>query len=309
MNLQKSGILTIFLFFLLFILICQAGADTISDLTISDLTSSPSAQIGGPLYATVTVTNLGTQISMTDMVTFVLSPDTEISEDDYNIGTVDVKFIRPGKSETDTTMLTLPENIPAGTYYIGAILTGKFSLKHDENTDNNIICGNALEVSATATRSDEWYRETISNLILVYSNEERSLRNLSEFIRDPELDIIAQEHSDDMATRNFFNHTNPDGEDPADRAERHGYDQLRTLDDGQQFYGIGENIVKIPVGENIRKFGDIDADNPQRIAEIAVQSFMDSPPHKKALLLKEHKKIGIGVAFDGENYYATQNFF
>jgi uncharacterized protein YkwD len=126
--------------------------------------------------------------------------------------------------------------------------------------------------------------------------------------RDTKLDIIALEMSEDMAKRQFFDHLNPSGESPIDRAERHGYYQIKILPNGDDFFGIGENIVKIPVG-SVYRYGDIDPDDPDRIAQVAVESFMNSPPHKATLLLPEFEGVGIGTAYDGKNYYITQNFF
>lgn len=44
---------------------------------------------------------------------------------------------------------------------------------------------------------------------------------------------IAQDHSNDMVTRNFFDHKNPDGQSSSDRADRNGYTGM-----------IGENLVQ-----------------------------------------------------------------
>ncbi len=47
------------------------------------------------------------------------------------------------------------------------------------------------------------------------------------------LETAAQQHSDDMATRNFFSHTGSDGSTPASRISNTGY----------QWWYIGENIA------------------------------------------------------------------
>lgn len=51
---------------------------------------------------------------------------------------------------------------------------------------------------------------------------------------DPALRCAARLHSKDMADRNFFNHTNPDGESPWDRMGKAGYGQ---------YTNAGENIA------------------------------------------------------------------
>lgn len=46
------------------------------------------------------------------------------------------------------------------------------------------------------------------------------------------LNNIAQAHSNDMITRNFFGHVNPDGDGPQQRATKAGIT-----------YGVGENVA------------------------------------------------------------------
>lgn len=296
--------------FLLMVITTPALSESgIADLAISSFATAPASAPDGPLAVTAVVTNEGDMISMSSTLFFFLSPDEEITASDYELGSAPVSFIRPDGTETIRLLCRIPASIPPGTYYSGALLAGKQTINPEANEENNACTGNTVLITGEYTRPTEWYATTIADLIFTYSNDERRLRNLPALTRDSDLDRIAIENSGDMAARKFFDHTNPDGEDPVDRAERHGYDQLKTLPDGRQFYGIGENIVKIPVGSSIYEFGDIDPDDPDRIARVAVESFMNSPPHKEALLLPEHEKIGIGVVFDGENYYATQNFF
>lgn len=40
---------------------------------------------------------------------------------------------------------------------------------------------------------------------------------------DSALNSIAQGHAEDMAKRNFFSHTNPDGLSPQQRADKAGF--------------------------------------------------------------------------------------
>lgn len=278
------------------------------DLAITALDTAPSGAPGSPLSTTFTVENKGSRISMTDKVTVYLSPDPEITGADYPVGETEISFIRPGVSREENLIGTIPTDIKSGTYYAGAVLTTKFDLIKEDNQENNVFTGNRVNVTNQYVRPQEWYNNRISDLVFTYTNEERKKRNLNELKRDKALDIIAQEDSDDMAKRQFFEHTNPDGEDPIARAERHGYNQLRYLPDGTKFYGVGENIVKIPIG-TVYQFGNIVPDDPDQIASVAVKSFMDSISHKTTLLLPEFEVIGVGTSFDGKYYYINQNFF
>lgn len=309
MSINHPGWLFILCLIVFFIPVTSAGEENVADMGLVSIDVQPAAAPGESFFGTVTAINYGRAISMSRKVTFYLSLDEEITSADYEIGSVQFSFLRPGESAHREILGVLPSLIPPGTYTAGAILREGFALTPDPRPDNDVITGALVIVEPTYKRPQEWFNEKIADIICTFSNEERSLRNLGLLSRNSALDDIALEHSRDMAKRSFFDHTNPDGEDPADRAVRHHYAQSRTLSDGSSFYGIGENIVKIPVNKNVYGFGEIMNDDPHEIARVAVESFMDSPPHKEALLLPAHENIGIGVAFDGEYYYATQNFF
>ncbi len=304
----------IFRFFLICVLLLTipcfvAGEEKAADIGLLSIDVQPSAAPGSSVFGSVTAVNYGQMISMSRKVTFYLSSDEKITPADYELGSVHFSFLRPGETAHRELLATVPDTIPPGEYIAGAILGPGFSLTPDPHPENDVISQGTVTIGKTYTRPQDWFNEKIAEIILVLSNDERALRDLPSLTRDTALDVIALEHSKDMAQRGFFDHTNPDGEDPADRADRHHYDQSRTLPDGTSFYGIGENIVKIPVEKDVYGFGEIRNDDPYEIAQVAIESFMDSPPHKEALLLPAHEKIGIGVAFDGEYYYATQNFF
>jgi uncharacterized protein YkwD len=295
----------------LLLVCCPAAAlpdESAFDLAFKTFECAPAGSQGNPLYAWFTVENNGTQISMTNKVSVYLSSDPDISISDYLIGESEISFIRPGASLDKGMKCTIPENIPPGTYYAGAVLNIKFGLVSDSNEEDNTIIGNNVTISRGYGRAQEWYNSLTSTIVLNLTNQERMKRNLNGLVRDTDLDAIALNMSRDMAKRQFFDHVNPSGEDPIDRAEQYGYDQHKLLPDGTDFYGIGENIVKIPVG-SVFRYGEISPDDPEQVAGVAIKSFMDSPPHKATLLLPEYEKIGIGTAFDGKNYYITQNFF
>lgn len=307
---QKSFSLWFFITLLLCLFPVPVSADIMNaDLGILSLEVQPASAPGSPLYATVTVVNYGSEISMSRIVTVYLSSDHEISPDDNLVGKTRISFLKPGETAQRSILVTLPETLPTGTYYSGAMLDSGFALTPDPNASNDLISGGKVQIESSYRRPQEWINERISDRVLTHSNDERSLRRLGLLTRDTDLDLIADEHSRDMALRDFFDHVNPDREDPVDRAARHGYDQSRTLSDGSLLYGVAENIVKIPVENHVYGFGEISGDDPDQIAQVAVESFMDSPPHKDALLLWAHEKIGIGVAFDGKYYYITQVFF
>jgi uncharacterized protein YkwD len=95
---------------------------------------------------------------------------------------------------------------------------------------------------------------------------------------DPKLAQAAQEHSTDMAERNYFDHTTPEGLTFADRIVNAGY--------------------PTPGAENIAV--------GQQNADEVMQGWMNSDGHRANILNCDLHTIGVGLAEDG--MYWTQDF-
>ena len=94
----------------------------------------------------------------------------------------------------------------------------------------------------------------------------------------------ARGHSRDMATRDYFDHTSPEGKGPSNRAMEAGY----------QGSFVGENIAA----------GQTD---PTRV----VQAWMESPGHCLNIMDPRYRVLGVGYFFDNGDrfgHYWTQNF-
>lgn len=72
----------------------------------------------------------------------------------------------------------------------------------------------------------------VSDAVACLTNQIRAHHGLPALRRDGRLNAASRLHSFDMAARDFFDHTNPDGQDPSDRAAAQGYPG-----------GVGENIA------------------------------------------------------------------
>ncbi|MFF9197659.1 sigma-70 family RNA polymerase sigma factor [Streptomyces sp. NPDC014779] len=116
--------------------------------------------------------------------------------------------------------------------------------------------------------------------VIDLTNAERAKAGCGPLTAHPLLTRAAQGHSDDMAARNFFDHTNPDGADPGDRVTATGY----------QWSTYGENIAK-----------------GQRTPAEVMDAWMNSPGHRANILNCSFKEIGIGIHDAGGPYW-TQVF-
>jgi hypothetical protein len=95
----------------------------------------------------------------------------------------------------------------------------------------------------TTPNSDGLNRSEVERLVHRFVNRERTERALDPLAFDTELRKIVRSHSEDMATRGYFSHASPEGENFADRYERSGYTRRAPTGDGSYLTG-GENIAQ-----------------------------------------------------------------
>lgn len=106
--------------------------------------------------------------------------------------------------------------------------------------------------------------------VLDLTNMERSKAGLPPLTFNPQLAAAAQKHSQDMALRDFYGHNSPDGRTLGDRVKEAGY----------PFSFVGENIYASPA-----------------TPEEAVAGWMKSEGHRRNILNRDYKEIGVGYYF------------
>ncbi|MFG3348345.1 CAP domain-containing protein [Streptomyces sp. NPDC048018] len=111
-------------------------------------------------------------------------------------------------------------------------------------------------------------------------NLERAKVGCTAIRPDSGLASLAGAFSAEMAARNFFDHTDPDGASPWDRATKAGVS------------GLG--------GENIAR-GQVDA-------AAVMKSWMASDGHRANILNCDYKVLGVGVHFGDGGPWWTQDF-
>ncbi|MER6852460.1 CAP domain-containing protein [Streptomyces flaveolus] len=116
--------------------------------------------------------------------------------------------------------------------------------------------------------------------VLRLVNDERAKAGCSPVAADSALRELAEDFSEAMAAQGFFDHTDPAGATPWDRAEAAGIS------------GLG--------GENIAR-GQADA-------QAVMDAWMDSPGHKANILNCDFRTLGVGVHFGPGGPWWTQDF-
>lgn len=116
--------------------------------------------------------------------------------------------------------------------------------------------------------------------VLTLVNAERAKVGCSPVRTDSSLASLAGQFSSDMAERDFFAHTDPDGATPWDRAEKAGISDLG-----------GENIAR-----------------GQANAQSVMDAWMTSPGHRANILNCDYKTLGVGAHFAPGGPWWTQDF-
>lgn len=117
-------------------------------------------------------------------------------------------------------------------------------------------------------------------------NKKRLDNGLTPLVWSSDLELVARQHSQNMAEFQFFSHRGLDNKMVSDRADAAGVGRWRA---------IGENIAfnrgfDDPVGK-------------------AIELWLDSPSHRRNLLSDTWKETAVGVAVaDDGSYYFTQVF-
>jgi uncharacterized protein YkwD len=114
-------------------------------------------------------------------------------------------------------------------------------------------------------------------------NEYRAANGRKRLTHNAQLGASASGHSQDMGTRNNFEHTSPEGVDYQQRAKRQGYCGF-----------VGENISA-----------------GRETARETFEGWRTSPGHNQNMLLGDYEESGIGRAFVAGSewgWYWTTNF-
>ncbi len=97
-------------------------------------------------------------------------------------------------------------------------------------------------VAFNSQSTNEAPRDRDVRVMLAALNAERASRGLAPLGLDPSLCKVASSYASEMATRNFFAHTSPDGDDPFKRLDRaHIHSAAEAL---WQSEGHRENILE-----------------------------------------------------------------
>ncbi|GGL97077.1 membrane protein [Streptomyces fumigatiscleroticus] len=186
---------------------------------------------------------------------------------------------RPGRSASPTPSPSASSATPSATPSAPAKKPKATPSKKPKTTKPSATAGRkpAEEPSASVTVSEE---SAAAAQVLALVNEERAKVGCSAVAANSALTGLAQDFSEAMAEQGFFDHTDPSGATPWDRAEEAGISNLG-----------GENIAR----------GQADA-------AAVMEAWMNSPGHRANILNCDFRTLGVGVHFGSGGPWWTQDF-
>jgi uncharacterized protein YkwD len=135
-------------------------------------------------------------------------------------------------------------------------------------------------VAFNSQSTNEAPRDRDVRVMLAALNAERASRGLAPLGLDPSLCKVASSYASEMATRNFFAHTSPDGDDP-----------FKRLDRAHIHYGYaGENIAL------------------DQSPNSAAEALWQSEGHRENILEPHYQKVGIGAIHSANGEIFVEDF-
>ena len=144
--------------------------------------------------------------------------------------------------------------------------------------------------SVVGSASRDWYEKEVLRLTNKARRQARKcggvkMKKAKKLRWSSTLSVTANEHSADMATRDYFSHYTPSGVSPFTRMRSAGYN----------YRAAGENIA---AGRSLAS------------PEAVVKAWLRSPGHCRVIMNRKYRELGVGrVEGPGRwSVYWTQNF-
>ncbi len=158
--------------------------------------------------------------------------------------------------------------------------------------------------------------DALSQAVQARGNEARQQNGAGALVWSDSLATLARRHSEDMAARAFFEHTNPDGRDVNARGRALRMACVLTIGE-TTWRGFSENLLYTSQYASAQTTTYSDGrtvtvhqwKNAERIAREAIVSWLDSPGHRANLLQPRSRSAGVGAAVSADRrVYLTHVF-
>lgn len=178
------------------------------------------------------------------------------------------------------------------------LLTG-CSLYSEPVAEQPDLADNQITAKATQKYIIQIDSQEIENAVYLKINSVRKDAGLRALTFDGEMILLARAHSENMAENDYFSELDLGGNDAAARAIELGFNRKKWDGEWQDSI-LFENIGKVPA-ENFTE--------AEEVAQALVDVWIEEEDSRNKILISSLTHTGAGMAFDGEKYLATQNFW
>lgn len=134
-----------------------------------------------------------------------------------------------------------------------------------------VVLLSVLAIGATTSSTVQAQEApSATDQVIALVNQQRAAHGCAPLAPNPQLALAAQRHSEDMAIRNYFNHTTPEGLVFTDRIAQSGYAWGHAAENLTAYVNTPEAVVAV---------------------------WMNSPPHRASMLDCNLRDVGVGVAY------------
>lgn len=175
---------------------------------------------------------------------------------------------------------------------------------HDASGGSNPMNGLVPTDTGTPdpTMQHGFSREAVEDEFIQFLNAERQRRGLQTLSERDVLTAMGQAHSQNMAEHQYLGHVEPDGDTIEDRYRQRGLlpECRLPLDGSNQYYAGAENAAHSWVNERVRldTGASIHVVNETDLAKVLFEMWMNSPPHRRAMLVASADAVGLGLYID-----------
>jgi len=161
------------------------------------------------------------------------------------------------------------------------------------------------ESPLTAASDDNRLTEAaVRTALLSEVNEYREAKGRARLNANDKINAAAQAHADDMATKEYLAHRQPDGDTLQDRYMNTGV----ACDAGAENVAMTYYQTTVQLDNGSTAYYD----SPAALAKGVIRQWINSPEHRENMLARDYSRVGHGVGIttgDGKAVvYVAQDF-
>jgi len=155
--------------------------------------------------------------------------------------------------------------------------------------------------TATDSGNTDYSPAEVEEIFIELLNEERQKRGLQTVSQRDSLTEMGRSHSADMAEHNYIGHEEPDGSTIESRYRDRGLlpECRLPIEGSDSYYPGAENAAHFWVDRSVQTAeGPIYVDSEHDLARGLFIQWMNSPPHRDAMLVASADQAGLGIYID-----------